>query len=95
MDNRKEISGEAVSRLVFQALLELELSDEAVRNAEKEVSRLGDEIRNDPALNEAGRQKLLTYIRQVTLLTDKQYHHLYSQGAKDCVALLRELGVIK
>ena len=95
MEDRKEIVTEAATRLIYQALRELQLSDEAVQGAEKELSRISGEIRKDPALDEAGRQRMLEYIRQLTLLTDKQYRHIYRQGAKDCVSLLRELEVIK
>ena len=95
MEDRKEITADATSRLIYQALLELQLGNEAVREAEKDLSRISGEIRQDPALSDTGREKMLAYIRQLTLLTDKQYRHIYRQGAKDCVVLLRELGVIK
>lgn len=95
MEDRKEITADAIARLVYQALLELQLSDEAVQGAEEELSRISGEIRKDPALDEEARRKTLEYIRQLTLLADKQYRHIYKQGAKDCVDLLRELGVIR
>lgn len=95
MEDRKEIAADATARLIYQALLELQLGDEAVQGAEKELSRISSEIRLDPALDEADRQRILEYIRQLTLLTEKQYRHIYRQGAKDCVDLLRKLGVIK
>lgn len=95
MEGRKEITDEAVTRLVYQALKELELGDQETQRAEEEISRISGEIRADPALGEADRDRMLAYVRQVTLLNDRQYRHLYQQGARDCVSLLRELGVIR
>lgn len=95
MEDRKEITAEAVTRLVYQALRELELNDQEVRRAEEEISHISGEIRTDPALSEAERDRVLGYIRQLTLLNDRQYRHLYKQGARDCVNLLRKLGIIR
>ena len=95
MEGRKEITADTVTRLVYQALKELELSEKEVRQAEEEISRISGEVRVDPALGEADRERMLAYIRQLTLLNDRQYRHLYKQGARDCVSLLRELGIIQ
>ena len=95
MEDRKEITADAITRLVYQALKELELGDKETQRAEEEISHISGEIRADPALGEVDRERMLAYIRQVTLLNDRQYRHLYKQGAKDCVNLLREVGVIR
>lgn len=95
MEGRKEITADAVTRLVYQALKELELGDKEIQRAEEEISRISGEIRTDPSLGEADRDRMLAYIRQLTLLNERQYRHLYKQGARDCISLLRELGVIR
>ena len=94
MEERKEITQEAATRLIYQALYELELGNEATRMAEEEISRLRESICGDKELGETGRQKMLAYIRQLAMLNDRQYRHLYKQGGKDCVTLLQKLGVL-
>lgn len=40
-------------------------------------------------------QKILTkYFEKTNLIADHECQHLYVQGAKDCVELLRKLGVL-
>lgn len=95
MEKRERIAEEALDRLIFQALLELQRQDAAVDRAEAALSHISDAIRTDKALNEDERTVMLNYVREVTGLTARQYRHLYLQGAKDCVAALRKLGVIQ
>lgn len=49
------------------------------------VSYLGQDVRDT----------LEEYHNTMDILSDHQIRYLYLQGAKDCVSLLRELGVIR
>jgi len=46
------------------------------------------------ALDSEVRDTLTRYYEQAELIADKQIQYLYLQGAKDCVRLLKTLGVI-
>lgn len=46
-------------------------------------------------LSKDAQNVLEEYHRTIDALSDHQLKYLYVQGAKDCVALLRELGVIR
>ena len=46
------------------------------------------------ALDSKVRDTLTRYYEQAELIADKQIQYLYLQGAKDCVRLLKTLGVI-
>ena len=59
------------------------------------MSDISDEIRRDLRLEEAQRTLMLDYITQLNRVAQKQRRCLYIPGAKDCVQLLRSLGVIK
>ena len=95
MEKREQIAEEALDRLVFQTWLELQRQDAAADQAEAALSRISDAIRTDKALSEDEQMVMLNYVREVTGLTARQYRHLYLQGARDCVAALRKLGVIR
>lgn len=49
------------------------------------VSHLGQDVRDT----------LEEYHNTMDILSDHQIRYLYLQGAKDCVSLLREMGVIR
>lgn len=94
MDDREQIVQEAVDRLIEQALQELGQSIKD-NKTEEILSQLVDQIRSDPALSEDSRALMLDYIRHLNQITHAYSRHLYYQGIKDCVRLLRELGVIR
>ena len=94
MDERSQIAQDTVDRLIEQALRQLE-EREYTGDAEEEMSRISDQIRQDPRLEPAYRERMLAYIAQLNHVAQRQRRHLYCQGAKDCVQLLRELGVIR
>ena len=52
--------------------------------AQKCLAALGSEVRDT----------LTRYYEQAELIADKQIQYLYLKGAKDCVRLLKMLGVI-
>lgn len=94
MDEREQIVQEAVDRLIEQALQELGQSTKE-SDAEEILSHLVDQIRSDPMLSEESRNLMLDYIRHLNQITHTYSQHLYYQGIKDCVRLLRELGVLR
>ena len=67
----------------------------ATKGFEVTVRDISDEIRRDLRLEETQRTLMLDYITQLNRVAQKQRRCLYTQGAKDCVQLLRGLGVIK
>ena len=86
MDERKQIAEDTLDQLIEQALRELDRV-EPDGLAEERMSDISDEIRRDLRLED--------YITQLNRVAQKQRRCLYIQGAKDCVQLLRGLGVIK
>jgi len=48
-----------------------------------------------PKYDDELKQIVDSYFEAMQLLLGEYSRHLYVQGAKDCVAVLRELGVIK
>lgn len=95
MDSREEIMTDAMDMLVYRAILELTESDTASKAAASEVSSMGEDIAADPALDEKSRAAMEQYLNRLNDMVSSHYRHLYIQGAKDCVAVLRKLGVIK
>lgn len=95
MENREEIITNAVDLLIYRAILELTESDAATKAAADEVSKMGEEIAADPALDETARAAMKRYHGRLHDMVSEHYRHLYIQGAKDCVELLRRLCVIK
>ena len=94
MDERKQIVEDTLDQLIEQALRELDRV-EPDGLAEERMSDISDEIRRDLRLEETQRTLMLDYIMQLNRVAQKQRRCLYTQGAKDCVRLLREVGVIK
>lgn len=95
MENREEIMGEAIDEMIYLALEELRVGDEEVRKAAAERLDIRDRASGDPDLDEYGRKVTQRYLDLLDDLVDKQYRHLYLQGAKDCVLLLCRLRVIR
>ena len=90
MDERKQIAEDTLDQLIEQALRELDRV-EPDGLAEERMS----DISGDLWLEETQRTLMLDYITQLNHVAQKQRRCLYIQGAKDCVQLLRSLGVIK
>lgn len=93
MDERSQIVQDTVDRLIEEALRQLD--EENTRDAEEEMSRISDQIRQDLLLEPVHREQMLAYIVQLNQVAQRQRRHLYCQGARDCVRLLREMGVIR
>ena len=60
-----------------------------------EVMALSSQAREIVKTLPADQQKILTdYFEKSNLIADHECQHLYVQGAKDCVELLKKLGVL-
>lgn len=95
MEKKKEILDQAVDGLVYQALDTLSAQDGEVRRMEAELSAATESLVQDTPLDVETRAIINEYADKLTAMSARHYRHLYLQGAKDCVALLRELGVIR
>lgn len=95
MEQKKEIIDNALNSLVYQALDALAEKDEEVRRMEAELNTATQSLVQDTPLDVKTRAIVNEYAGRLTALSGTHYRHLYLQGAKDCVALLRELGVLK
>ncbi len=79
-------------QLAYAALCE---SDTQSENLAQELMALSDSIQNNAEISQSTKDRIEYYLSQNSDLEVKFQKHLYIQGAKDCVAVLRELGVIK
>lgn len=76
-------------------LAQTAMQEELQRDTVKSLADLSQEIENHPGVSSDAKELI-----QQFLIADFQNNahferYLYIQGAKDCVAVLRELGVIK
>lgn len=95
MEQKKDIVSRNLDQLVFQALDALTERDEEVRKMEAELAAATESLVQDTPLDVKTRAIVNEHAAKFTALSGRHYRHLYLQGAKDCVALLRELGVIR
>lgn len=65
------------------------------RNWRRELMSPVDSIQNSFEISQGIKDRIEYYLSQNSDLEVTFQKHLYIQGAKDCVAVLRELGVIK
>ena len=79
-------------QLAYAALRE---SDTQSENLAQELMALSDSIQNNAEISQSMKDRIEYYLSQNSDLEVAFQKHLYIQGAKDCVAVLRELGVIK
>lgn len=77
------------------ALAELAESSKDVRMAMRDQKEISEKVRQSTALDGDGKELIDSYFAAMQLLQGQYNKHLYIQGAKDCVRLLRELGVIR
>lgn len=93
MEEYEDIITLAISQLTEKAMREQRVADEKVSAMTGELIDLSQEVADAP-LNPDLRSKLDRYLNLTHLLEGFREEHLYVQGAKDCVRLLKELGVL-
>lgn len=82
-----------------------ELTEQGIRDQREDNPEIESLIEDQTALSAQAqkclasldgdvRDTLTRYYEQAELIADKQIKYLYLQGAKDCVRLLKTLGVI-
>lgn len=61
----------------------------------EELVALSQEVENHTGIAAKDKELVQRYLYRAAEVDSEFQKHLYIQGARDCVALLRELGVIK
>ncbi|WP_097015358.1 hypothetical protein [Anaerocolumna aminovalerica] len=79
-------------QLAYFALRE---SDPQAEELAQELITLSEDIQNSSKINQSIKDRINYYVNENSEMEVKFQKYLYIQGAKDCVAVLRELGVIK
>jgi hypothetical protein len=95
MELWKESLQTALEERLGAAFAELAESNPAVREAVKQQRDASVLVKDHPKYDDELKQIVDSYFEAMQLLLGEYSRHLYIQGAKDCVAVLRELGVIK
>ncbi|MGX8710732.1 MAG: hypothetical protein ACQGTM_10885 [bacterium] len=88
---------ESVIRELTEAAIEKskETLDDSELQLYAEVKALSSQARDIVKSLPEYQQKILTdYFEKTNLIADHECQHLYVQGAKDCVELLKKLGVL-
>ncbi|MDD4690297.1 hypothetical protein [Sedimentibacter sp.] len=95
MESWKESLQVALNERFDSAFAELTESNADVQKAVKQQLDTSALVKNHPKYDDELKQMVDSYFEAVQLLLGEYSRHLYIQGAKDCVTVLRELGVIK
>lgn len=95
MEDRNRIAENALDQLIIRTLYDLEQSDSAAKEAEAKLSMLYDSLCFDGTLDKALQERVRQYIEQTIVAANIGFRHIYLQGAKDSVTVMRELGIIK
>lgn len=95
MELWKESLQTALDDRLDAALTELSESNADVREAVKQQQEAAELVNTHPKYDDELKQTVDAYFGAMQLLLGAYSQHLYIQGAKDCVTILRELGVIK
>ena len=80
------------TQVIYEQILE---SKPQLREAAREAAVLSEKIEHSITMNAESKEQMQRFL---SLSSEADYEYqksLYIQGAKDCVAMLRELGVIK
>ena len=95
MEQWKESLQTAMDERFDAAFAELAKSNADVRKAIKQQRDASVLVKDHPKYDEELKQLVDSYFEAMQLLLGEYLQHLYIQGAKDCVTVLREFGVIK
>lgn len=79
-------------QLAYSAMRE---SDPRSEKLVQELLELSADIQNSAEITQRTKDRIDKYLTENSDMEVKFQKHLYIQGAKDCVAVLRALGVIK
>ena len=79
-------------QLAYFALRE---SDAQAEKLAQSLIALSESILNNPNICQSMKDDMIQYLDEKSELNEKIQKDLYIQGARDCVVVLRELGVIK
>lgn len=90
-----EILENAVYELIEKARAEVNENNGAVREALDRVNETSRKVKDALYHDHTAKELIEAYTGSLAALSDEQQKHLYIQGAKDCVEVLRKLGVIK
>ena len=95
MDSKENIVNTALDQIILRALYDLEKSDAAANEAAKRLGNLFDSLKFDDKLDAEVQTLISQYIQQSIAKATSEFRHIYLQGARDCVILMRELGIIR
>ena len=95
MEESNCIEKNALDQLILRALYDLEQTDAAAKESEARLSMLYDSLRLDDTLDDALQERVRQYIEQTIVAASAGFRHIYLQGARDCVKLMREFGIIR
>lgn len=93
---KSEIFEMAIRELTETAISKhKEMLEDSERQIYVEVKALSSQAREIVKSLPEDQQKILTdYFEKTNLIADHECQHLYVQGAKDCVELLKQLGAL-
>ena len=95
MEQWKESLQTAMDERFDAAFAELAKSNADVRKAIKQQRDASVLVKDHPKYDDELKQLADSYFEAMQLLLGEHGQHLYIQGAKDCVTVLREFGIIK
>ena len=91
---------EAILEMIVSALTEHGIKEQKAENPEIEAM-IQDQVELSVKVRECldtldadTRDTLVRYYEQAESIADEQIHYLYIQGAKDCVRMLKSLGIL-
>lgn len=95
MEQWKQSLQTALDERFDAAFAELAKSNADVRKAIKQQRDASVLVKDHPKYDEELKQLVDSYFEAMQLLLGEYGQYLYIQGAKDCVTVLREFGIIK
>lgn len=93
---KEQIIEDAIREMTERALQERrEAADETEQKMIKEVTELSVQVKQTlDQLPKEERVLITDYLEKKELIADHDCRHLYTQGIKDCIKLLKILGII-
>ena len=95
MEQWKQSLQTAMDERFDAAFAELAKSNADVREAVKQQLDVSVLVKDHPKYDKELKQLVDSYFEAMQILLGEYGQHLYIQGAKDCVTVLREFGIIK